>query len=98
MPPAVPRPPRALHPVRAYRVRRGVAQADLAQRAGISDAGLSRIETGSTELPSIPVIHRLVMACEGEVSAVEIFRHHLAAGNPNKKRKPPTRQKQEPLQ
>ena len=98
MSPAVPRPPRALHPIRAYRVRRGVAQADLAQRAGITEAGLSRIETGSTELPTVAVIHRLVSACEGEVSPVEILLHHYRAGDPSKKRKPPTRQKQEPLQ
>ena len=75
-----------------------MAQAVLAKRAGITEAGLSRIETGSTELPTVAVIARLVLACDGEVSAIDIFRHHFAAGDPSKRRKSPNRQKQEPLQ
>jgi transcriptional regulator with XRE-family HTH domain len=94
LPPA-PHPPRALHPVRAYRVRRRIPQWLLAERAGITEAGLSRIETLATELPSIAVIARLVLACDGEVSAIQIFRHHFAVADPTKRRKPPTRARTE---
>ena len=87
-----PRPPRSLHPVRAYRVRRGVSQSRLAERAGITEGGLSRIETLVTDLPSIQVIARLVLACDGEVSEIDIFRYHFAAvADPSHRRKPPTR-------
>jgi transcriptional regulator with XRE-family HTH domain len=92
------RPHPELHPIRAYRQRRGFALGILARRAGITEAALSRIETLDTELPTIPVIKRLILACGGEVSATDIFLHHYAAGDANRKRKPPNRQKQEPLQ
>ena len=95
MSPAASRPPRDLHPIRAYRALRGVPMRLVAERAGITEAALSRIETLDTELPTIPVIARLVLACDGEVSAVEIFRHHFAAGDPSKKRKPPNRPREE---
>jgi hypothetical protein len=43
-------------------------------------------------LPSIQVIARLVLACDGEVSAIDIFRYHFAAvADPSHRRKPPTR-------
>jgi transcriptional regulator with XRE-family HTH domain len=71
--------PKKAHPIRAYRARAGVPMWVVARRAGITVAGLSRIETLDTELPSIPVIARLVVACDGEVSAIDIFRHHFAA-------------------
>lgn len=76
--PALP-PQRKSHPIRAYRERAGVPMRIIAGRAGITVAGLSRIETLDTELPTIPVIARLVLACDGEVSALDIFRHHFAA-------------------
>ena len=69
----------------------------LAERAGITEAALSRIETLDTKLPTIPVIARLVLACDGEVSAVDIFRHHFAVADPSKKRKPPNRLREERL-
>jgi transcriptional regulator with XRE-family HTH domain len=73
------RPQHKSHPIRAYRERSGVPMRVVASRAGITVAGLSRIETLDTELPSIPVIARLVLACDGEVSALDIFKHHFAA-------------------
>ena len=95
MSPAASRPPRELHPIRAYRAQRGVTMRLLADRAGITEAALSRIETLDTELPSIPVIKRLILACDGEVSATDIFLHHFAAGDSTKKRKPPSRQREQ---
>jgi transcriptional regulator with XRE-family HTH domain len=68
------------HPIRSYRIRHGLAMADLAARAEISKAALSLIETYATKLPSFPVIGRLVVACEGEVTACDIFRSHFDAG------------------
>lgn len=52
---------------------------ELAARAEISKAALSLIENYTTKLPSVPVIARLVLACDGEVSALDIFKHHFAA-------------------
>ena len=75
-----PIPPKCtIHPIRAYREQAGIPMHMIARRAGITVAGLSRIETLDTELPTIPVIARLVLACDGEVSAIDIFRHHFAA-------------------
>lgn len=79
MPPPILHPKQKSHPIRAYRERAGVPMHVIARRAGITVAGLSRIETLDTELPTIPVIARLVLACDGEVSALDIFRHHFAA-------------------
>jgi transcriptional regulator with XRE-family HTH domain len=77
--PSPPFDPKQNHPIRVYRERAGVPMHVIARRAGITVAGLSRIETLDTELPTIPVIARLVLACDGEVSALDIFKHHFAA-------------------
>lgn len=72
-------PIREPHPIRAYRKRRGLSLETVALRARMSQAGLSRIENGGTELPTAAVIAKLAIACEGEVSEIDIFRWHFAA-------------------
>lgn len=67
------------HPVRRYRARKRLTLAVLAERAGLTEAGLSRIEGGHISLPTMAVLIRLAEACEGEVTACEIFRHHYDA-------------------
>lgn len=71
--------PREPHPIRAFRNRRGLSLLTVASQAHISEAALSRIENGGTELPNITIIAQLAIASEGEVSAVDIFRWHYAA-------------------
>jgi transcriptional regulator with XRE-family HTH domain len=70
---------RDVHPIRAYRMRRGIVMAELAARAGITKAALSFIENHRTRLPTLAVISRLVAACDGEVTACEIFQTHFDA-------------------
>ena len=70
--------PREAHPLRVYRARRSLSMQQLAVRAAVSVAGLSRIEKCEIT-PSLPTMLRLAAACEGEVSDVEIFKHHAAA-------------------
>lgn len=72
-------PAREIHPIRLYRMRHTLSLQEVAKRAQMSEAGLSRIESGGIELPTAIVIAKLAMACEGEVSEVDIFRYHLAA-------------------
>lgn len=67
------------HPVRAYRLRHGLSLLDVANRAGISESGLSRIELTSTGLPVPAAFAALAAACDGEVSEIDIFRYHMAA-------------------
>jgi len=52
---------------------------EVATRAEMSEAGLSRIESGGVHIPTASVIAKLAAATEGEVSAVDIFRWHYAA-------------------
>lgn len=75
---APPRTP-SQHPIRAYRARKGLTLAVLAERAGVTEAALSRIEGGHVELPTMPMLIRLAQACEGEVTACAIFKFHLDA-------------------
>lgn len=72
-------PCREPHPVRAYRIRHGLSLLTLANRAGISESGLSRIELTSTAFPVPSAIVALAGACDGEVSEIDIFRYHMAA-------------------
>jgi transcriptional regulator with XRE-family HTH domain len=67
------------HPLRHYRDRHNLRLADLAARAGMSAAGLSRIEAGATELPGCNVILALASATEHEVGEIDIFRWHFHA-------------------
>jgi transcriptional regulator with XRE-family HTH domain len=67
------------HPVRAYRLRHGLSLLDVANRAGISESGLSRIELTLTGFPVPSAIAALADACDGEVSEIDIFRYHMAA-------------------
>lgn len=76
--PPVATQPREIHPVRAYRERRGLSLGEVAKKAGMSLSGLSRIETGSTSVPTALLIAALAQACEGEVSEIDIFRWHFA--------------------
>ena len=62
------------HPLRHYRDRHNLRLADLAARAGMSAAGLSRIEAGATELPGCAVILALALATDHEVGEIDIFR------------------------
>jgi hypothetical protein len=67
------------HPLRHYRDRHNLRLADLAARAGMSAAGLSRIEAGATELPGCGVILALATATQHEVGEIDIFRWHFYA-------------------
>jgi len=67
------------HPLRHYRDRHNLRLADLAARAGMSAAGLSRIEAGATELPGCGVILALATATQHEVGEIDIFRWHFHA-------------------
>ena len=67
------------HPVRAYRLRHGLSLLAVANRAGISESGLSRIELTSTNFPVPSAFAALAAACDGEVSEIDIFRYHMAA-------------------
>jgi len=96
-----PPPGKPEHPLRAYRTKHGITLRELAERAKITEAGLSRIETLSTERPSLPVLARLATACNGEVSAEDIFLHHYNAAAPVKslsasKSKSPARKRKAP--
>lgn len=77
MPPSI--PTREPHPLRAYRERHGLSMGQLARRAAISTPALSRIEGGDVDLPSMPIIAKLSIACAGEVSEIDLFRYHFAA-------------------
>jgi len=68
-----------LHPLRIYRDRHNLRLSDLAQRANLDTSGLSRIETGATELPSCPVMLALSAATAHEVGPLDIFRWHFLA-------------------
>jgi transcriptional regulator with XRE-family HTH domain len=50
----------------------------LARRAGLSVATVSRVEAGGVDLPTMAVIIKLAMACEGEVSELDIVRYSFA--------------------
>ena len=67
------------HPVRAYRMRHNLTLARIAERAGITESGLSRIERANTEFPVASAILALSRACDREVSEFDIFRYHMAA-------------------
>lgn len=71
-------PTREPHPVTAYRARHNLSMGQLARRAKMSAPGLWRIEAGDIEMPTVAVVRKLVLACEGEVSEIDIFRYHLA--------------------
>jgi transcriptional regulator with XRE-family HTH domain len=66
-----------LHPLRQYRERHNLRLTDLAGRVGMSAAGLSRIEAGSTELPGCAAIMALAAATRYEVGELDIFRWHF---------------------
>lgn len=67
------------HPLRHYRDRHNLRLADLAALAGMSTAGLSRIEAGSTEMPSCAAMLALAVATQHEVGPIDIFRWHFQA-------------------
>jgi transcriptional regulator with XRE-family HTH domain len=69
---------REAHPLRIYRQRHQLSLAQLGARAGLSRAGLSRIESAEIT-PSLRAMVRLGAATRGEVSEIDIFRYHLAA-------------------
>ena len=54
----------------ALRERAGLTQVELAERCGISEADISRIESGST-LPNAATLERLAVALDAEVHLVE---------------------------
>src|SRR4029077_7736420 len=54
------------HPVRAYRMRHNLTLTTVAERAGITESGLSRIELANSELPAAAVIMALARACDRE--------------------------------
>ena len=68
-----------LHPLKRYRDKHNLRLADLAPLAGLSAAGLSRIEAGATELPGCAVILALALATQHEVGEIDIFRWHFHA-------------------
>ncbi|MER7983859.1 helix-turn-helix transcriptional regulator [Streptomyces sp. NPDC095817] len=49
--------------VKAWRVRRGVSQAQLAELAGTGQAAISRIESGR-DLPTLAVLGRIASALD----------------------------------
>jgi hypothetical protein len=55
--------------VRALRIRKGLTQSELAQRGGVVDATISRIERGRLH-PSTAVIRRLAAALEVSVESL----------------------------
>lgn len=65
------------HPLALYRQRHALAMSQLARRAGIDLASLSRIERG-IHTPSCALMLRLAIATKGEVSEIDIFRFHTA--------------------
>ena len=67
------------HPLRHYRERHNLRLQDLAGRAGMTPAGLSRIEGGITELPSCAALLLLARATDREVGEIDIFRWHFRA-------------------
>jgi transcriptional regulator with XRE-family HTH domain len=67
------------HPLRLYRDKHNLRLADLAHRANLDISGLSRIETGATELPSCAVMLALASATQNEVGPLDIFRWHFHA-------------------
>lgn len=67
------------HPLKRYRDKHNLRLADLAPLAGLSTAGLSRIEAGATELPGCAVILALASATQHEVGEIDIFRWHFHA-------------------
>ena len=69
---------RELHPLRVYRQRNQLSLKQLAARAGLQESSLSRIESCECT-PTLPVMLRLSVACQGEVSEFDLFRYHLAA-------------------
>ena len=67
------------HPLRRYRDKHNLRLQDLAEQAGLSAPGLSRIEAGGTEMPGCSVILALAMATQHEVGEIDIFRWHFHA-------------------
>ncbi len=57
--------------LRAWRRERGLSQAELAKKAGVTALYLSQLETGLREDPSLPVLRRLAKALG--VSAEELL-------------------------
>jgi DNA-binding XRE family transcriptional regulator len=53
----------------ALREARGLTQAQLAERCGIAQADISRIERGSTN-PTVKTLQRIVEALDGRVALV----------------------------
>ena len=65
------------HPLRQYRERHSLRLSDLAARIGMSAAGLSRIEGGSTGLPGCAAIMAYAAATKYEVGELDIFHWHF---------------------
>ncbi|MGW6262708.1 helix-turn-helix transcriptional regulator [Streptomyces sp. NPDC055085] len=49
--------------VKVWRIRRGVSQAQLAERAGTGQAAISRIESGR-DLPTLALLSRIASALD----------------------------------
>ena len=68
------------------RIELGLSQAELAERAGLTQAKISRIE-GSDTVPTVPLLWRLAQALDGTLSieldgdtnTVKFAAHRLAA-------------------
>ncbi len=69
-----------MHPLRAYRERKGLTQDALAALVCATPATISRIESGKGR-PSVRMIHRLVGACDGEITA-DVLIAACFAGDP----------------
>ena len=59
--------------IKSVRSRIGITQKQLANKAGITQAYLSEIETGKT-IPSLSVLERLALALDMEIT--QLFNEH----------------------
>ncbi|MFZ4268690.1 helix-turn-helix domain-containing protein [Streptomyces arboris] len=55
----------------------GLSQAELAERCGMKQPQISRIEGGGT-MPTIPLLRRLARALDADLT-IELTPHHAAA-------------------
>lgn len=70
------------HPIRAWRQKHNITQQEFAARLDISEAQLSRIETGASDL-SMELARKVVEETRGEVSGGDLIAFSPGGRPPN---------------